>query len=345
MQAFDFNGENPLKKKLEGKSSVSSLNFSPNGKYLGIAFESGKIEVRDGGNWELCCKIEGSHKKKIRVIEFTNDEENLLVGSDDKTLSLHSIYENTLTKLRNYSYHLAPILSASFDYSLDSSQFASASADQRVILWETNTGNPLQVFHKCFDEQVVTAVNFSRNGRYLFSGTANGQIIVHRMSTFFEQPAIEEDIEMAEISKDEEKENNENEDIENKDLQIQLSEDEEEDYDDDVGDALRDVDISDSDEEEVAAAEATPQEEQPETPLSLSAAAETPQNGEISGPSSVLNASEDQPGSVLNAATPSEDQPNNSDSPPLNLTPDDWEQVKEEAEDKRDVSMPSDDNE
>lgn len=68
----------------------------------------------------------------------------------------------TSTKLRSFTYHSAPILSAAFDFATESSLFASGSADKRVILWDTDSGTPLQVFQKCFEEQVVSSIVIRR---------------------------------------------------------------------------------------------------------------------------------------------------------------------------------------
>uniref|UniRef100_A0AC34F2U7 Uncharacterized protein n=1 Tax=Panagrolaimus sp. ES5 TaxID=591445 RepID=A0AC34F2U7_9BILA len=259
MQAFDFDGQNVIRKKLDRKSSVSAVNFSPTGKWLAIGFDFGVFEIRNGESWDLCCRVEDAHKKKIRVVEFSHNDEHLLIGCDDKTLSLHAVFELTSSKVRNFSYHLGPILSACFDFSKESSQFCSSSADQKVILWDID-GTALHVFQKCFEEQVVTAVNFSSNGRFLFSGTANGQIIVHKMSKFFEEPPVQEDIEMVEeVQEVKEYYENDEDDEDFVKPDFELSEDE-----NDVGQNLKDFDLSDSDEEEVVKNE----EQLEETPIS-----------------------------------------------------------------------------
>uniref|UniRef100_A0A914Y1E6 Uncharacterized protein n=1 Tax=Panagrolaimus superbus TaxID=310955 RepID=A0A914Y1E6_9BILA len=303
MQAFDFDGQNSIKKPLERKTSVSAVNFSASGKYLGLGFDFGLIEIRNGETWEICCRVEDAHKKKIRVVEFSHNDEHLLIGCDDKTLSLHAVFEITSSKVRNFSYHLGPILAACFDFSKESSQFCSASADQKVILWDIN-GTALHVFQKCFEEQVVTAVNFSRNGRFLFSGTANGQIIVHKMSTFFEEPPVQEDTEMVEeIQEMEEYIEEEETDFAKPDLE--LSEDE-----NDIGQNLKDFDLSDSEEEEVVKDE---EEQEEETPMSPTI--ET-QNDDILAPESVKSETEEQENGNISGPASPKSIPEESQNPP-----------------------------
>ena len=155
--------------------------------------DSGAVDVFNGDTFSFLYSVEEIHLKKIRVVEFTHDELQLLVGSDDKTLSLHALLDDSSSAVRKYSYHTDFVLAASFDYGTDSSMFASASSDQKVILWDTNSGNAIQVFQGCFKEQVITSVYFSNNGNYLLSGTANGQLVIHRISERFEEPELIEE--------------------------------------------------------------------------------------------------------------------------------------------------------
>uniref|UniRef100_A0AC35F2F7 Uncharacterized protein n=1 Tax=Panagrolaimus sp. PS1159 TaxID=55785 RepID=A0AC35F2F7_9BILA len=334
MQAFDFDGQNVIREKLERKSSVSAVNFSPTGKYLGIGFDFGAFEIRNGETWELICRVEDIHKKKIRVVEFSHDDENILIGCDDKTLTLHTIFQLTTSKIQSFSYHLGPILSASIDYSQNSSQFCSASADLKVILWDAVNGTPLHIFQKCFDEQVVTAVNFSLNGRYLFSGTANGHIIVHKMSNFVEEPPFQEDIEMDEVKEVVEDYGEEGADfIPNDEQQFEISEDEE-----DVGKNLKDFDLSDSDLEDSAAKDE--EEEEGET-LASPAIVE---DANDSAPASVKteNEQEENPQSPFlsnsNPTSVKTETEQNPQSPPL--SPDNESEVAAEAEKSENGDIP-----
>lgn len=155
--------------------------------------DTGAVDVFNAENFSFLYSVEDIHCKRIRVVEFTHDELQLLVGSDDKTLSLHALLDDSSSVVRKYSYHTGFVLAASFDYGTESSMFASASADQKVILWDTNSGNAIQVFQNCFKEQVITSVYFSNNGNYLLSGTANGQLVIHRISERFEEPELIEE--------------------------------------------------------------------------------------------------------------------------------------------------------
>ncbi|KAE9549486.1 hypothetical protein FO519_007297 [Halicephalobus sp. NKZ332] len=193
LQTFNLNGENISRYPYDKVKNVSSVNFSPGGKYLAIGHDSGAVDVFKNESFTYLYSVEEIHSKKIRVVEFTHDELQLLVGSDDKTLSLHALLDDSASVVRKYSYHTGFVLAASFDYGTESSMFVSASSDQQVILWDTNSGNAIQVFQNCFKEQVITSVHFSNNGNYLLSGTANGELVIHRISERFEEPELIEE--------------------------------------------------------------------------------------------------------------------------------------------------------
>lgn len=132
---------------------------------------------------------------KIRVVEFTHDEHQLLIGSDDRKLTLHALLEDGPACVRIFRGHRAPVLDASIDYSSNSAVFASCGNDRRVILWNLTTGDPLHEFKKCYDE-LVTAVRFSLNGEYLVSGTVFGTVVIHRICDSYleEQKSESEEI-------------------------------------------------------------------------------------------------------------------------------------------------------
>uniref|UniRef100_A0A7E4VCL6 WD_REPEATS_REGION domain-containing protein n=1 Tax=Panagrellus redivivus TaxID=6233 RepID=A0A7E4VCL6_PANRE len=181
LQIFDFEGVDIMSEPYDKVPYLTAAKFSRNGKYLATGTERGSIELFDGMSLKQTFKIGDSHAKRIRVLQFDSEAMYLLAGSDDGTLSLHALLDGCATRLRYFTYHTGLILSASFDVAGNSALFVSSSTDKRVVIWNTNTGEASQVFKKCFNRDTITAVNFSRNGRYVLSGTEKGNVIIHRI--------------------------------------------------------------------------------------------------------------------------------------------------------------------
>jgi WD40 repeat protein len=139
------------------QSWVTSVSFSPSGKYLATASEDGTALL-----WDLCgnpiAHFKG-HQAEIRSISFSKSENYLATVSVDGTTRLWDLSGNQIIK---FIGHDGPVLSVSF--SPFEENFATASADRTAKLWNLS-GKEIATFIGHLGG--VLCISFSPVGEYL----------------------------------------------------------------------------------------------------------------------------------------------------------------------------------
>jgi WD40 repeat protein len=139
------------------QSWVTSVSFSPSGKYLATASEDGTALL-----WDLCgnpiAHFEG-HQAEVRSISFSKSENYLATVSVDGTTRLWDLLGNQIIK---FIGHDGPVLSVSF--SPFEENFATASADRTAKLWNLS-GKQITTFIGHLGG--VLCISFSPVGEYL----------------------------------------------------------------------------------------------------------------------------------------------------------------------------------
>jgi len=179
-------GELVLELLVEGdRSSVNSITFSPDGKFLASASDS-TIRI-----WEVQTGRETreplrGHSSCISSIAFSVDEA-LLVSADleGKILLWKTETWKVIMKLKGYrSPHMRSIESVAFSH--NDTRIASNFAGDTVRVWNTTTGNTMATLKG--HGATVRSVAFSPDDRRIVSGSDDGTVRVWDLESGISAP-------------------------------------------------------------------------------------------------------------------------------------------------------------
>ncbi|MDE0636005.1 MAG: T9SS type A sorting domain-containing protein [Candidatus Poribacteria bacterium] len=142
-------------------SGVSSMAFSPNGKYFASASSYSTILLWYSGRI-FKSELDG-HTDSVNSVDFSYHSRTLASGSDDHTVRLWDVITDTL--IDTFKGHTDEVHSVKF--SPDASILASGSKDGTIILWDVGTGELLTSLTG--HPEGVNNVAFSVDGKTLAS--------------------------------------------------------------------------------------------------------------------------------------------------------------------------------
>ncbi|MFE1744556.1 NB-ARC domain-containing protein [Coleofasciculus sp. H7-2] len=156
--------------------SILSVAFSPNGKLLATAGETGEIHLWQVADMKplLTCK---THLRWILSIAFSPDGQILASSSDDRTVKLWDVRDGKC--LRTLEGHSSWVWSIAF--SPDGQILASSSDDRTIKLWDVHTGEVLKICRG--HASLVRSVTFSPDGRTLATGSNDCTVKLWDVST------------------------------------------------------------------------------------------------------------------------------------------------------------------
>jgi WD40 repeat protein len=156
-------------------SSISSVSYSPDGKYALSGSRDETLKLWDINTGKEIRTFSG-HSWMVTSVSFSPDGKYALSGSGDKTLKLWDI--NTGKEIRTFSGH-SWVNSVCF--SPDGKYALSGSDDKTLKLWDINTGKEIRTFSG--HSSRVYSVSFSPDGKYALSGSSDRTIKLWDINT------------------------------------------------------------------------------------------------------------------------------------------------------------------
>lgn len=136
---------------------VTALGFGAKSVLVsasGIPSRKGQLKLWDKQTLKLKAKNLDAHKDFITSINFSPDKTQFVTGSSDRTAKIHDL--DTLKLVRSLEGHSLAVLDAS--WSGDGRLIATGSADGKVVLWNTDTGEKYKTIAGKGEE--ITIVEF-----------------------------------------------------------------------------------------------------------------------------------------------------------------------------------------
>ncbi|MBW4513192.1 MAG: hypothetical protein KME64_42935 [Scytonematopsis contorta HA4267-MV1] len=157
-------------------STVLSVAFSPNGKFLATADSDGVIILWDAFTGREIMTLNG-HNDWVNVVTFSPESDILASGSADKQVKLWDIYTGKC--IRSLSGNTTNILSAVFI--IDGNILVTGSYDNAVKIWDVKTGECLNIWQG--HEERVRSVAFNNYSKILATGSFDKTIRLWDINT------------------------------------------------------------------------------------------------------------------------------------------------------------------
>jgi serine/threonine protein kinase len=150
---------------------VSSVSFSPDGKFLASGSGDRTVKVWEVGSWREVATLRG-HWGYVYSVSFSSDGKFLASGSWDKTVKVWEV--GSWREVATLRGHQGWVFSVSF--SPDGKFLASGSGDKTVKVWEVGRWREVATLRG--HQGRVYSVSFSPDGNFLASGSSDKTVKV-----------------------------------------------------------------------------------------------------------------------------------------------------------------------
>ena len=160
-------------------SRVTSLAWSPNGKWLASASYDKTVQVWDATNGKQLSTYK-EHRDRVNALVWSPNSTHLASASDDGTVRVWNALSGTL--LVTYTGHNGPVNALAWSPVLSAygnalpSQIASAGTDKTVHIWDSSQGINQYIFRN--HTNAVYAVAWSPDGRRVASAGSDRLVLV-----------------------------------------------------------------------------------------------------------------------------------------------------------------------
>ncbi|MHA1932058.1 MAG: WD40 domain-containing protein, partial [Promethearchaeota archaeon] len=150
------------------KGPITSIGFSPNGRYFVTGAEDKHIKIWDYASKDIIKDLSG-HKGKVSSVAISHKGDYIISGSDDKSIKIWDFYTGEeITSLEQHSDSVSSVF-----YSPIGNCFISSSGDQTVKVWD-NKYELIQTFEG--HSKDVSSVAITPDGKYAISGSQDGYL-------------------------------------------------------------------------------------------------------------------------------------------------------------------------
>ncbi|XP_059140852.1 WD repeat-containing protein 88-like [Physella acuta] len=157
---------------------LTCCQLSHDGKLMAVGSDmSCSLKIYDVDSGALIHNLENFHKSSITSVKFAPDDDKIITTSSDRTAKFYDLLTGTTTL--NLEGHTNIV--SSCDISHDERNFATASWDKTILLWDVATGmyrskGPTML--KGGHDGSVSCCQFSSDGLLLVTGSYDMNIVV-----------------------------------------------------------------------------------------------------------------------------------------------------------------------
>jgi WD40 repeat protein len=165
IRLYDLNKRESIEQFM-GMSFINNVQFSPNGKLIAIAYNTGNFQILELSTGQTISQAKHG-EKMISTIRVSPDGSKIATASHDNTVKLWKTQDGKL--IHTFAGHINEVNAVEF--SPDGKLIASASKDNTIKIW--NTEGDLVDSVGTSDgghTDSITSMSFSTNGKILASG-------------------------------------------------------------------------------------------------------------------------------------------------------------------------------